>query len=138
MKIIVIDGQGGRMGKTVIESLKKQNIGDEIVAVGINSAATTAMLSAKADYGVTGENALLVNCRDADYIIGPIGILVADALHGEISPAMAVAIGQSRAKKILLPVSHCNTYVAGTQNLSLGEYINLAIEMINHSDHTFL
>ena len=134
MKIVVIDGQGGRMGKAVVEGLRAKNIGDEIVAVGTNSAATVAMLAAKADYGVTGENALIVNCRDADYIVGPMGILVADAMHGEISPAMAAAIGQSRAQKVLLPVSRCSTYVAGTRSLSLGEYINEAIAFIENPE----
>lgn len=123
MKIVVIDGQGGRMGRTVIEEIKKQNIDAEIIAIGTNSTATSTMLAAKADAGATGENAIVVNCRDADYIIGPIGIIVADALHGEISPAMAVAIGQSRAKKILLPVSRCNTYIAGVQEMPLGELV---------------
>lgn len=130
MKIVVVDGHGGRMGKAIIEGIKGKNIGDEIVAVGTNSAATATMLSAKADYGVTGENALIVNCRNADYIVGPIGIVVADSLHGEISPKMSVAIGQSPAKKILLPVSKCNTYVASTTEQTLEEYIELALNSI--------
>lgn len=130
MKIVVIDGQGGRMGRALVEGLRARGIGDEIVAVGTNSAATAAMLSARADYGATGENALRVNCKDADFIVGPMGILVADALHGEITPAMAAAVGQSPACKVLLPVSRCNTYVAGVRSLSPGEYIALAIEEI--------
>ena len=130
MKIVVIDGQGGKVGHAIVEALKSHNSVYEIVAIGTNSAATAKMLTAKADYGATGENALIVNTKDADYIIGPVGIIVADALHGEISPAMAVAVGQSRAKKILLPISRCSTFVAGVGNLSLSEYIGLAVQMV--------
>ena len=125
MKIVVIDGQGGKMGRAVIDEIKAGGVAAEIIAVGTNSAATSAMLGGKPDAGATGENAVIVNCRDADYIIGPIGIIVADALHGEISPGMAVAIGQSRAKKILLPVSRCNTCVLGVQPMPLGELVKL-------------
>lgn len=83
MKIVIIDGQGGRMGGLLAEKIKKAAIpGAEIYALGTNSAATTAMLKAGADYGATGENPVLVNCRDADYIIGPLGIMAADALLG--------------------------------------------------------
>lgn len=125
MKIVVIDGQGGRMGRAIIERLKTAVAGAEIVAVGTNSSATEFMLGGKPDTGATGENAVIVNCRDADYIVGPIGIIVADALHGEISPPMAVAVGQSKAKKILLPVSRCNTCVLGVQEVPLGELVKL-------------
>lgn len=135
MKIVVIDGQGGRMGRAIIEALKSSGAEAEIVAVGTNSAATSTMMSGKADAGATGENAVIVNCRDADYIIGPIGILVADALHGEISPAMSVAVGQSRGKKILLPVSRCNTYVVGVQEMPLGEMVKQIVGQIPHSSH---
>lgn len=131
MKIVVIDGQGGKMGRAIIEEIKKQQgLAAEIIAVGTNSTATATMLLAKADAGATGENALIVNCRDADYIIGPIGIIVADALHGEISPAMSVAIGQSKAKKILLPVSKCNTLVLGVKDMPLGEMVTLICKQI--------
>lgn len=101
------------------------NFHAEIIAVGTNSLATSVMLSARPAAGATGENAVIVNCRDADYIIGPIGIIVADALHGEITPAMSVAIGQSRGKKILLPVNRCNTHVIGVQEQTLTEYIKM-------------
>ena len=114
MKIVIIDGQGGRMGGLLAEKIKKAAIpGAEIYALGTNSAATTAMLKAGADYGATGENPVLVNCRDADYIIGPLGIMAADALLGEVTPAMATAVGQSRAMKILLPVNKCSQHVVG-------------------------
>ena len=131
LKIVVIDGQGGRMGRAIIDELKARCAEAEIVAVGTNSAATAAMLGGKPDAGATGENAVVVNARDADYIIGPIGVIVADALHGEISPAMAVAIGQSRAKKILLPVSRCNTHIIGTRELPLGELVGMIAAQID-------
>lgn len=130
MKILVVDGQGGRMGQAIIEELKKNKLGSEIRAVGTNSAASIAMLAAKPDFAATGENALLVNCRDADYIIGPMGIIIADALHGEISPVMAIAIAQSRAKKILLPVSRCNTYIVGVAETALSDMVKAAAEMV--------
>jgi hypothetical protein len=130
MKVVVIDGQGGKMGAAVISELVGKLPSAEIIAVGTNSIATSAMLSAKPTAAATGENAVIVNCRDADFIIGPIGIVVADSLHGEISPAMSAAVGQSRAKKILIPVSRCNTYVVGVAEYSLSDYIRLAIEQI--------
>ena len=97
MKITIIDGQGGRMGKTVIEQLKRSHPNLELYAIGTNSIATAAMLKAGADYGATGENPCIVNARDSDVIIGPIGIVFADALLGEITPAIAHAIGEDNA-----------------------------------------
>ena len=129
MKIVVIDGQGGKMGAALVERLKAEVAG-EIVAVGTNSIATAAMLRAGADAGATGENPVAVNCRDADFIVGPMGILVADALHGEITPRMARAVGASAARRVLLPVSRCNTVVAGVRELPLGEYVRLAVEEV--------
>jgi hypothetical protein len=111
LKIVVMDGQGGALGKSVVEALKAKKWGRqkvEIVAIGTNSTATAAMLGAGADCGATGENSVVVVARDADIIVGPIGILCADAMLGEITPAMARAVGQSRAKKILIPVNRCN------------------------------
>ncbi len=128
MKIVVIDGQGGRMGSLLMEKLKKAPLPEaEIHAVGTNSTATAAMMKAGADYGATGENPVLVACRDADYIIGPLGILAADSLLGEVTPSMAVAIGRSRAQKILLPVNRCNHHVVGVQNYSLSALTEQAI-----------
>jgi len=129
MKIVVIDGQGGKMGAALVERLKAEGLG-EIIAVGTNSLATAAMLRAGADAGATGENPVVVNCRDADFIVGPMGILVADALHGEITPRMAGAVGASPARRVLLPVSRCNTVVAGVREMPLGEYVRLAVEEI--------
>lgn len=131
MKIVIIDGQGGRMGSLLTEKLKKARIpGAEIFALGTNSLATSAMLKAGADYGATGENPVVVACRDADVIAGPLGILAADSLLGEVTPTMAVAVGQSPAPKILLPVNKCNHIVVGVQTYSLNELTDRAVEQI--------
>ena len=130
MKVTVIDGQGGRIGRTVIEQLKEKHGELELFAIGTNSIATSAMLKAGADYGATGENAVIVNAADSDIIIGPIGIVFANALLGEITPAIATAIGASKAYKILIPVNRCNHYVAGCTEASMSEYIKLAINKI--------
>ena len=98
MKLVIIDGQSGRMGALLTERVKAAGLPFETLAVGTNAIATAAMMKAGADRGATGENPVLVACRDADIIAGPIGILMADALMGEITPAIAVAIGQSRAQ----------------------------------------
>ena len=130
MKIVIIDGQGGRMGKAVIEQLKSSYPELELYAIGTNSIATSAMLKAGASYGATGENPVIVNARNADLIIGPIGIVMADSLMGEITPKMAVAIGQSPAKKVLIPVSRCQHFVVGCRDVSMGEYVKLAVEEV--------
>ena len=130
MNLVVIDGQSGRMGQLFIERVKAAALPCEITAIGTNAIATSAMLKAGADQGATGENPVLVACRTADIIAGPIGILSADSLLGEITPAMAVAVGQSRAKKLLLPVNQCNNVVAGTQNLSLSKLMDEAVELL--------
>ena len=130
MKVVVIDGQSGRMGQLFIERAKSASLPCQIMAVGTNAIATSAMLKAGADNGATGENPVLVACRTADVIVGPIGILAADSLMGEISPAMAVAVGQSPARKLLLPVNQCNNIVAGVPNLSLGKLMDEAVELL--------
>ena len=130
MKILVIDAQGGGIGKQLIAAIK-QNIAEaEITAVGANSAATSAMLKAGADYGATGENAVVVGCRRADVIVGPIGIVIADALFGEITPRMAKAVGQSPAKKVLIPINHCDNIVVGVADLSISALIQEAVKAI--------
>lgn len=132
MKIIIIDGQGGRMGSLLTEKTKKAAIaGAQIYAIGTNSIATAAMLKAGADYGATGENPVLVNCRDADYIIGPLGIMAADSLLGEVTAAMAAAVGQSPAVKILLPVNKCNHHVVGVSSeYSMSELAEQAVHYL--------
>lgn len=130
MKVVVIDGQSGRMGQLLIDRMRAANLPCEILAVGTNALATAAMLKAGADAGATGENPVLVACRTADIIAGPIGILSADSLLGEITPAMAVAIGQSPAKKVLLPVNQCSNIVVGTQSLSLSKLMDEAVDLL--------
>lgn len=132
MKIVIIDGQGGKMGQSVIAQLKKSHPELWITAIGTNSIATSAMLKAGADAGATGQNPVIVASRDADIIIGPIGIVIADSLLGEITPAMAEAIGKSRACKILIPVNKCNHYVVGCENLTLSESIVLVIKQVEN------
>ena len=127
MKITVIDGQGGKMGRLLIETIRSIHPEAEIIAVGTNSIATAAMLKASPTAAATGENAVLVACRTAEIIIGPIGIVIADALYGEISPVMALAVGQSSARKILIPISKCNNYVAGVEDKSAADLIKAAV-----------
>ena len=130
MKVVIVDGQSGRMGQLLIERIRSADLSCEILAIGTNALATAAMLKAGADAGATGENALLVACRSAEIIAGPIGILSADALLGEITPAMAVAIGQSPAKKLLLPVNQCNHIIVGAQALPLSRLMEEAVTLL--------
>lgn len=131
MQVVVIDGQGGRMGQLFIERARAAGSECELIAIGTNAIATSAMLKAGAKIGATGENPVIVACRSADIIVGPIGILSADSMMGEITPAMAVAIGQSNAKKLLLPVNHCNNIVVGTQALTLAKLVDEAVELLH-------
>lgn len=130
MKILVIDAQGGGIGKQVVAAIKREQPRIEITAVGTNSTATTAMLKAGADHAATGENAVVVGCRTADVIIGPIGIVIADAMFGEVTPTMAVAVGQSTAKRLLIPVNHCDNIIVGTSDLSVGSLIEEVLKEI--------
>ena len=130
MKIIVIDGQGGNIGRQLVKSIKDSFPNIYVRAVGTNSAATANMLKGGADEAATGENAFLVACRDADIIVGPIGIAVADALLGEVSPKMAKALGQSDAKKILIPLNRCHVLVPGVKDKSTAELLDDTIRMI--------
>ncbi len=129
MKLLIIDGQSGRLGAQIIEGLKKAGISDQhtIVCVGTNALATSGMINAGAHQGATGENAVVVQCRSADLIIGPIGIVLADAMLGEITPRMAEAVGQSSAPRILIPSSRCSTYVVGAAALSRKQQVEDAV-----------
>ena len=115
---------GGGIGKSIIEHIKSEFTDAVITAVGTNSIATSAMLKAGADYGATGENAVVFNCTKADFIIGVTGIVFANAMHGEISPKMAEAVSSSSAHKILLPVDKCNVTIVGIDNKPIQVYIN--------------
>lgn len=131
MKITIIDGQGGKIGKSIVEQLKKSHPKQEIYAIGTNSLATAAMLKAGADYGATGENPCIVNAQDSDIIIGPVGIVIANALLGEITPAIATAVGASKAYKILIPMNRCNHYVVGSSEAGLSENIRMVCEKVD-------
>ena len=130
MKILVIDGQGGGLGKQLVAALSAQCPQAQLTAVGTNSLATSAMRKAGAVRTATGENAVVVNCRHADVIVGPIGIVIADALMGEVTPRMAAAVGQSLAKKILIPVNKCDNIVIGTGGRPVAELIEEAVALI--------
>ena len=130
MKVVVIDGQSGRMGQVLIERVKAAALPCEIVAVGTNAIATSAMLKAGADAGATGENPVVVNCRNADVIAGPIGILAADSLMGEVTPAMAQAVGSCGGRKFLVPMNNCGVVVAGVSEGSLSDHAAQAVEAL--------
>ena len=130
MKVVVIDGQSGRIGQLFIEKAVKANLNCDLIALGSTAIATSSMLKAGASMGATGENPVMVASRTADIIVGPIGILAADAMLGEITPAMAAAVGQSNAIKLLLPVNLCNNIVVGTQSLSLSAILDEAVELL--------
>lgn len=135
MNILIIDAQGGGIGRQLVSAVKQAVPQATITAVGTNSTATAAMRKAGADQSATGENAVIVGCRKADIIAGPIGIVIADALLGEITPAMALAVGQSPARRVLIPVNHCDNIVAGVTDLSLGHLIQSALEEIRKVCH---
>ena len=128
--IMVVDGQGGGLGKAIVDRIRKLNLPLRILGTGTNTAATTAMLKAGADDAATGENAVVFNAQNADYIIGGLGIIAANAMFGEISPAMANAISSSRGMKLLIPVNKCNLVVAGIQGNGLTEKIDEALSFI--------
>ena len=130
MKVIVMDGQGGKMGAALVKRIKEELPQIQLYAIGTNSIATAAMLRAGADAGATGENPVIVNVRDADVVAGPIGILAANALYGEISPAMACAVAECPAVKLLLPVNRCNNIVIGVREQPLSEYLKEAVQRI--------
>lgn len=130
MKILIIDAQGGGMGKQLVMSVKKEFPQAEIGAVGTNSLAASNMLKAGADYAATGENAVVVGCRKSDVIVGPVGIAIADSMHGEITSVMAAAVGQSEAKKLLIPMNQCNNVIVGVKNTSMSYMIEAVIEQL--------
>lgn len=132
MKIVIIDGQGGRLGRALVEAASVRFPEARITAVGTNTIATAAMIKGGAKRAATGENAVRVACRDANIIIGPVGIVIADALYGEITPEMAVSIAQSGATRILLPMTtHCENVVVGVRGgITIQELVDEAMERI--------
>ena len=129
-KVLVIDGQGGGIGKQLTQIIKENFPLIRIHAVGTNVLATQAMLKSGADDGSTGENAVIVGCRTADIIIGPLGIVIADSLMGEITPKMATAVGQSNAIRLLIPTNQCDNRIAGVDNYSLSYLMRNCIDQI--------
>ena len=130
MKILVIDGQGGNLGKQLCKMLLERLPNAKIRAVGTNSLATESMLKTGISEAATGENAVIVGAKWADIIIGPIGIVIADALLGEVTSKMATAVGSAEAKRILIPMNKCDTIVAGIDNMPTSSLIESAIQKI--------
>jgi hypothetical protein len=128
--IMVVDGQGGGIGKALIERIVRADVGVEILAVGTNSAATSVMRKAGAHSAATGENAVIYNAAYASCILGPIGIISANSLLGEISPAIAAAIAQSPCPKLLIPLNRCNLYIAGASESSLAEKLDEIVALL--------
>ena len=127
LHVLVMDGQGGQLGSQLIKALQAYQDQLNIIAVGTNATATAAMLKAGAKEAATGENPVIVACRKADVIIGPIGIVIADAMLGEVTPAMAAAVGQADATRILIPVNKCENLIAGVSNLPMSALIQDAV-----------
>ena len=142
MRVLIIDGQGGGLGRQLVTAVKEYDQDIEVLAVGTNSAATNAMLKAGADQAATGENSVVVATGEnsvvvaserVDVIMGPVGIVIADSMLGEITSRMAVAVGQSRAKRILIPVNLCDNIVVGVSDASMGKNVQNAIDALKKS-----
>lgn len=131
MEIVVVDGQGGGIGRSVIMAIKEKNKNITIIGVGTNSIATTNLKKAGADVIATGENAVIYNVKNANIIIGPIGIAFANSMYGEISPAIAQAVSESEAQKYLIPISKCSAHVVGVVSQTIPQYIEELITMLN-------
>ncbi len=127
MKVLVIDAQGGGMGRMLVEGLKRALPEQPVIAVGTNALATSAMLKAGADQAATGENAIRVCAAAADLILAPMGMVLADAMLGEVTADMALAIGRSPAHRILLPVARCQTTIAGMPKMTMAEAVEQAV-----------
>ena len=130
MNVLVIDGQGGGLGRQLVTAIAAACPEARLTAVGTNSLAASAMLKAGVARAATGENAVVVNCRTADIIVGPIGIVIADALLGEITPAMAQAVCQSSARRVLVPINHCENIVVGVPDQPIGQLVQAAAQKV--------
>lgn len=129
-RILIIDAQGGGIGKQLVAAVKQELPETDVTAVGASSAATSAMMKAGADHAATGENSVVVGCRRADIIMGPVGIAIADSMLGEITPVMAAAVGQSSAVRILIPSQHCGNIIAGVPEQSMSSLIRDAVSKL--------
>ena len=130
MNILIIDGQGGQLGAQLIKAIMTRFSNVNLIAVGTNATATASMIKAGAKQAATGENPIIVACRKADVIIGPIGIVIADSLYGEITPQMAIAIGQADATRILIPMNKCENLIAGVRELTMSAMIEDVLERL--------
>lgn len=130
MKIVVVDGQGGGIGRAIVERLKVALPEVSILALGTNALATSQMMKAGSDDGATGENAIIYNVQDADIICGVVGILNANSMLGELTPKIAEAIGTSKAYKVLLPLNRCHIHIVSVEDLPLGKHIENAVEEV--------
>jgi len=131
MNVLIIDGQGGQLGCSLIKAINERIDGADITAVGTNVNATAAMMKAGAKKGATGENPVVVASKKADVIIGPIGIVISDSMLGEITPKMAAAVGSSDAVRILIPVNKCENIVAGVPSVSVSVLIEDAVRRLS-------
>ena len=130
MQILIIDGQGGKIGRAVAEAVLKERPDVQLSVIGTNAIATSDMMRSGVKDAATGENPVAVMAPRADVIIGPVGIVIADSLMGEVTPKMALAVGQSRAKKILIPLNRCDNMVVGVEDIPLAEMIRRTIALI--------
>ncbi|WP_407374589.1 DUF3842 family protein [Methanobrevibacter sp.] len=128
--VVIIDGQGGGIGRQLTISIKENFPDITVRAIGTNTIATQSMIKAGADEAATGENAVITGCREADIIVGPLGIVIADSLLGEITPSMAIAVGQSKAIRFLIPLNQCDNQVVGIENFSLSYLVRECIDLI--------
>lgn len=137
LTVLIVDAQGGGIGRQLVAAARQELPQVKIIAVGTNSAATAAMLKAGADQGATGENSVVVACRQADVILGPIGIVIADAMLGEITPRIAAAVAQSGAKRILIPFDHCDNIIAGVPEGSMKALVRQAVTILRQVAENF-
>ena len=128
--ILIIDAQGGGVGRLLVSAIRQELPGAKLTAAGANGAATAAMLKAGADQGATGENAVVVACRRADVILGPVGIVIADSMLGEITPKMAAAVARSGAKRILIPFDHCDNVIVGVPETGMKALVREAVSVL--------
>lgn len=131
MNILVIDAQGGGIGKQLVARIKREYPAETVIAVGTNSIATAAMIKAGADQGATGENSVVVACKTADVIVGPIGIIITDAMLGEITETIAKSVAQAKAVRILIPFNMCDTLIAGIADTGTGSLLDAAIQTLH-------
>ena len=130
MNVLVIDGQGGGLGRQLVAAISAACPEARLTAVGTNSLATSAMLKAGTVRAATGENAVVVNCRTADIIVGPIGIVIADALLGEITPAMAAAVCQCSDGRALTAIYTRHDTVARVPDQPIGQLVAAAAQKV--------